>query len=795
MENDAATLYCPNELCQAPNPLTHKFCQRCSTPLIKRYIWAVGVGKGSWKTGEIVAERYLVVDENIFLDTQPASAPQTPDLDDLQQIRPYLRLIPYRLHVPQVYGVLPVQKGDTKLEILLLEQPPVYQSNESDFEQVYLHNDLTISWENGTSIRQLNWLWQIAYIWQPLTSEGVGSSLLDPYLVRTKGSLIKLLELRSDSENVPSLTDLGRFWKNELLENAAYAIAPFFERLCDSLIEEEISSSEQLVALLDKGIAQLGRSQSTKVAIATKTDTGPSRQRNEDACYPPNGSHVVEPATKDTLTIVCDGIGGHEGGNVASSEAIETIKQQLQPQIAVEDEIQPMSLLAALEQAAAAANDKISQRNDSENRQGRQRMGTTAVIALPIANHMYIAHVGDSRAYWINKQGCYQVTLDDDVASREVRLGYAIYRDAVQQSASGSLVQALGMSPSASLHPTAQRFILDEDSIFLLCSDGLSDLDRVEQYWEAEILPVLEGKQDLVTMTQKLVDIANTENGHDNVTVALIHYQTNYSEPQLALSADIANSDVISRLDYSQNLTSVSRINKESTQQIQSVPDTAPVNRSKISPHLIILPLIMLGGGLLAYIVTQLLSPELSRPKPQFSSPKDEPTGITIRTKQPQNPSLTKVTDRFTVSSKFNSSESIEMYKLLRGETSPENITGEQSSFSYPIRLSVTVPSNAVLEILEKKPVDDSSVNDVTDYWLRLRICSLSTAQVKGNNNSQPFPNNYSQANTGEELWIKQSKLGSKENSISSVPNSTTCLSTQDNSPPVSDFSSSPSQP
>jgi len=60
------------------------------------------------------------------------------------------------------------------------------------------------------------------------------------------------------------------------------------------------------------------------------TDTGPSRQRNEDACYPPSGTSITKPSAQEALAIVCDGIGGHEGGNVASNLAIETIQQQVQ---------------------------------------------------------------------------------------------------------------------------------------------------------------------------------------------------------------------------------------------------------------------------------------------------------------------------------------------------------------------------------------------------------------------------------------------------------------------------------
>jgi protein phosphatase len=98
MENDAATLHCPNENCQAANPLTHKFCLRCSTPLPKNYLWAVVDGPSVGSPGEILADRYLVVDKFVLLDTKPGLLALTPELHNLQPLKAYLRLIPYRLH-------------------------------------------------------------------------------------------------------------------------------------------------------------------------------------------------------------------------------------------------------------------------------------------------------------------------------------------------------------------------------------------------------------------------------------------------------------------------------------------------------------------------------------------------------------------------------------------------------------------------------------------------------------------------------------------------------------------------
>jgi|GEM_PF-917716 len=535
-----AAIYCPNENCQSLNPLTHNFCQQCRTPLPKRYLWAVGDALAAENTGEILADRYLVISKSILFDSKPGLLPQTSELENLQIIKPYLRLIPYRLHVPQVYGVLTLTKGSAKQEVLLLEKPPLNTDNIA--KEVHLCSELTTAWGSASSMRQLNWLWQIAQLWQPLAGEGVVSSLLDQELLRVEGPLVRLLELQIDGHSTPELPQLGEFW-HQLLPTAKPAIAEFVNAICSSLQQGKIHSSEQLIAILDQGLAEIGQWQTPTIKIATKSDKGPSCQRNEDACYPRSGITITKPPQPKALAIICDG-GGHMGGIVASNLAIETIQHEVRYLAKIPSyHIHPATLLKDLEQAAKVANDKINQINDSENRQGRQRMNTTLLMALPIAHEMYVAHVGDSRAYLITRYGCYLVTLDDDIASRKVRSGNAIYRDAVavQQSGSDSLVQALGMSPSSSLHPTAQRFIFDEDCVFLLCSDGLSDFDRVEQYWGTEILPILTRQLDVANVANKLVEIANTKNGHDNVTIALIHCQVKSSEPKSNLSEALAD--------------------------------------------------------------------------------------------------------------------------------------------------------------------------------------------------------------------------------------------------------------
>ncbi|WP_414541259.1 PP2C family protein-serine/threonine phosphatase [Nostoc sp. CCY0012] len=709
MENDAATLYCPNEACLAANPLTHKFCQRCSAPLPKRYLWVVGENLTVGSPGDILADRYLVISKSVVLDRKPGLLPHAPELENSQGIKAYLRLIPYSLNVPQVYGVLPLADGNSRKEILLLEKPPLCA--DASATQVQLCSQLTTAWRQATSMRQLNWLWQIANLWQPLKSEGVATSLIDPYVLRVEGSLVRLLELRFDAATAPDLPQLGAFWQ-KLQAESRPAIAEFLQQLSNFLIQGEINSTEVLITVLDQGLADLGRSQTPKIKIVTKTDTGPSRQRNEDACYPASGTVVSKPPQATALAIVCDGIGGHEGGNVASNLAIETIQQQVQQITSVPyDHLKPSLVLADLDQAVAIANDKISQRNDSENRHARQRMGTTLVMALPIAHEIYITHVGDSRAYWITDHGCYQVTLDDDVAAREVRLGYAIYREAVQQGGAGSLVQALGMSSSASLHPTSQRFIVDEDAIFLLTSDGLSDFDRVEDYWETEILPILTGENDLVKVADRLVEIANTKNGHDNVTLALIHYRVKYVEPELTVKAVIP--DVLAMPVASSGTKGLQPTLLEGSpnQKTKVLPENQPTKITRLPLSLIVPLILAIAAGGLGYLIMLLRSPAnifpVRTPPPTVSNPVPER-------------SLNNLEPGWVI----------------------------QTNSDIPLGNFAAFPPGSFWQVIETQPIPQPAT---VDLWVEMRLCS-PPGDVNSNVAQPP------QAQTIERIELSQLK-------------------------------------
>jgi len=183
--------------------------------------------------------------------------------------------------------------------------------------------------------------------------------------------------------------------------------------------------------------------------------------------------------------------------------------------------------------------------------------------------------VGDSRLYWITASSCQQMTVDDDLVSREVRLGYELYRNAQHFSHSGSLTQALGIMASERIQPSVERVLLEGEGLLLLCSDGLSDLDRIEQYWQTELLPILTGEFDLPTACDRLIKLANEKNGHDNVTISLVRYQVSPSTDEIA---PLSLTEIEARLPKSRNPEVLAEVPSENSTRIltQADIDTEP---------------------------------------------------------------------------------------------------------------------------------------------------------------------------------------------------------------------------
>jgi protein phosphatase len=568
-----------------------------------------------YHVGELIDNRYLVKQPQIVLDTKPAQAPQAPD-EPPSWISLYLKLLPFHLHIPQVYGYIPSPDERLNMDIWLLEYGAIPLDETGELIYPELLPTLAEVWSQASDLRQIHWLWQMAKLWHPLQKKAVVSSLLNPSLMRVNNQLLQLLELSKDEATAPNLRDLGALWAG-LMPTAAANIQDFLASLTQELESGDLDRPESLIAILDYALQHYGGGQERSYEIFTCTDTGPLREHNEDACYPPTNQAITLAHGQNPLAIVCDGIGGQEGGEIAAQLAIETLPREINRSPTTDIEVYPESHSLVLEQAIRVTNDLISQRNDQESRQERQRMGTTLVMAFAQAQEMYAAHVGDSRIYWITPHSCHQVTVDDDLASREVKLGYLLYRDAIQYPNAGALVQALGMSSATNLHPTVQRLIIDQDCVFLLCSDGLSDYDRVEQYWDSEILPLLRGEKTVTAVGESLLQLANQKNGHDNSTIALVYCRVvPKAEPVTPLVYAQAKERIIPDLydqdfDYSGDTYSgeevVTAIPTPPPASSSVSSHTSPPALTRVSP--LVVGAIAVGVlGLLAAIAWQFLS-------------------------------------------------------------------------------------------------------------------------------------------------------------------------------------------
>lgn len=533
-------IYCINPECEQPiNAMTDSVCASCQTPLVFRYLWASGTVGAKIPVGSKVGNRYEVVKQQIWLDTQPGLLPTIPAELPKEAIA-YLKLYPYSLHLPQPYGMVSVGENEN---IWLLENVPIDNAGN-------IYPSITDVWEQATATRQVYWLWQIIQLWATLSDFALAKALLRPENLRVQGWCVRLLELPTTPETA-DLKDLGLLWQS-WLSGANTNIAAVLGQICQQMCEpaaELKNITTQLNQLLLATAAELPLT----VQMAGVTDAGATREHNEDTCYPnqDDGDDLL----LANLAIACDGIGGHAGGEVASQLAVQSLKLQIRALLAEIKEQPEVITPDLLEQQITAClrvvNNVIWSRNDEQKRQGRERMATTLVMALQVpqriktvsgklsenAHELYLASVGDSRAYWITSQYCQLLTIDDDMATREIRLGRSLYRQALQRPDAHLLTQALGTKEAENLRVFTKRLILEEEGILLLCTDGLSDRHLVEKYWQDYATPVLTGKLTPEAAAQSWVQLANEKNGEDNTSVVVIFCRVN-PEPLIPLTED-----------------------------------------------------------------------------------------------------------------------------------------------------------------------------------------------------------------------------------------------------------------
>jgi PPM family protein phosphatase len=260
-----------------------------------------------------------------------------------------------------------------------------------------------------------------------------------------------------------------------------------------------------------------------RISVFGKTDVGRTRDHNED-CFivadisTRNASLQAEVREHDlgpkgTLLCVCDGIGGHAAGEVASAMATKAIYNHLAEVWGADPESTPQQFAYRLKEAVELANGEIHQyAKDHPETRG---MGTTVTAVGILDTSIYLTQVGDSRGYLVRQGTAIQLTKDQSLMQRLVDAGELTEEEAEKSERRNIILQALG--PEAKVRVDLTHQGIRKGDMIVLCSDGLSG-----QVKKDEIAAVVtqDGK-DLVTMCGELIALANERGGPDNITVII----------------------------------------------------------------------------------------------------------------------------------------------------------------------------------------------------------------------------------------------------------------------------------
>ena len=255
-----------------------------------------------------------------------------------------------------------------------------------------------------------------------------------------------------------------------------------------------------------------------------KTDIGKQRQTNQDNYL------TMRVCDNVTLFVLCDGMGGTNGGNIASGLAMRTfadhIEQALSPYTDDEGicDLEEINLSLLLSQAVDAANKAVYAR--ARENSELTNMGTTIVAALATEKEIFIANVGDSRMYKLEGKELTQLTHDHSYVQMLVDMGQLTKEEAATNPRKNILTRAVGTEPTVD----ADVISIDmpkKGSYLLLCSDGLYNFIS-----EKSLITTIRKKYkdyddddydaELALKTEMLIDMANSGGGGDNITIILI---------------------------------------------------------------------------------------------------------------------------------------------------------------------------------------------------------------------------------------------------------------------------------
>lgn len=238
--------------------------------------------------------------------------------------------------------------------------------------------------------------------------------------------------------------------------------------------------------------------------VFAKSDIGKARNMNQDYYY------IASEEDGAKLYIIADGMGGYNGGEIASKLAVNSAKSYILNNLN-KIEHNKEAIMELIKNAVEYANMVVYEKSKEDKE--LQGMGTTLDVCLIQGNKLYIGHVGDSRVYRIRKEFFRKLTVDHSYVQQLVKDGTITKEEAYNHPKKNMLTKALGCTAYVEPDVMVKGFL--KDDILLMTSDGLTNMLQDE-----EIYNII--KEEPEKATEKLIEKANELGGYDNITVVII---------------------------------------------------------------------------------------------------------------------------------------------------------------------------------------------------------------------------------------------------------------------------------
>ena len=239
--------------------------------------------------------------------------------------------------------------------------------------------------------------------------------------------------------------------------------------------------------------------------VLVKTDVGKARDLNEDSYYVPQEDDDLK------LFIVADGMGGYNGGEIASSLAIKAAKNYIETNF-ISTPKDRESILELIKSSMQYANMVVYEKSKEDDE--LKGMGTTLEICFIYENKMYIGHIGDSRIYRIRKHIIRKRTNDHSYVETLVKDGKITREEAKTHPKKNMLMKALGCTEYIEPDVFVRGFL--KDDIVLMSSDGLTNMID-----EQEIFNIITNNKE--NASEMLIQKANDNGGYDNITALIVY--------------------------------------------------------------------------------------------------------------------------------------------------------------------------------------------------------------------------------------------------------------------------------